>query len=247
MVLSNVTLSIVIVTYNAEETIEKTLSSIFNQTYKNFEIIIIDGKSNDKTLLNINKYKINTLISEPDNGIYYAMNKGLKIAKGNYITFLNAGDYYCNELVLENVFLGINDEDLIYGDINVNEINNSSRYQKAMDFTLDNLKNFGTAVVCHQAFFIKREIAPLYNIKYKFKAELNWYFDIIEKNKNLYIKYKNIPVVDYSLGGYGYLNYKKNLYEWGKLFIKRYGIINFFKYKIPQKINKKIKERKGVK
>ncbi|HDY89306.1 MAG TPA: glycosyltransferase, partial [bacterium] len=112
-------LSIITVTYNAEACLEKTIQSVINQTYKNIEYIIIDGGSSDKTLSIIKKYKkyIKYCISEPDKGIYDAMNKGIKIAKGDYINFLNAGDFYYENNVLSYLFDNLDKSvDLLYGD-----------------------------------------------------------------------------------------------------------------------------------
>lgn len=86
--------SIITVTYNAEKVLEDTIQSIVTQSYKNVEYIIVDGGSTDGTLTIVNKYKehIHTIVSEPDKGLYDAMNKGIKLATGDYLCFLNAGD-----------------------------------------------------------------------------------------------------------------------------------------------------------
>ena len=95
-------LSIITICYN-EPNIEKTCESIINQTWQDFEWIVIDGGSTDGTLEILNKYKtrINKLISEPDKGIYNALNKGIKFAKGEWLNFMNGGDRFCDNLVLE--------------------------------------------------------------------------------------------------------------------------------------------------
>ena len=239
-------ISIITVVYNAGKTLEKTIQSIINQTYKNIELIIIDGRSTDETIAIIKKYEAYVTFwqSEADQGIYDAMNKGLKFSGGDYVTFLNAGDYYCNNSVLSTLFSDNQGEDVIYGDIFVEDVTSTPpRYQQAVDFNLENLLSHGTAVVCHQAFFIKRNLAPDYNTSFRYKAELNWYFDIVEANKQLNYMHKDIAVVCYSLGGFGYINYRNNLYEWCKLIIKRYGLLIFFKYKYPGIIFHKLNYR----
>lgn len=110
-------ISIVTVCYNASTCIEDTIRSVIRQTYSNVEYIIIDGGSTDDTINIIKKYQdeISYWISEPDNGIYNAMNKGIKIATGRWINFMNAGDYFYDNYVLENIFIHKYDVDIIYG------------------------------------------------------------------------------------------------------------------------------------
>ena len=86
--------SIITVTYNAGALIEDTIQSVITQTYKNIEYIIVDGASTDKTMSIVTRYRehIHTVVSEPDHGLYDAMNKGIRLATGDYVCFLNAGD-----------------------------------------------------------------------------------------------------------------------------------------------------------
>jgi glycosyltransferase involved in cell wall biosynthesis len=99
---SEYVISIITVCYNAEDSIVRTIESVLSQKYNGYEYVVIDGSSSDSTNSIIQKYKrcINTIISEPDNGIYDAMNKGIKKAKGQYIYFLNAGDVFIHDRVL---------------------------------------------------------------------------------------------------------------------------------------------------
>lgn len=98
--------SVITVCYNASETIENTILSVLNQSYDNYEYIVIDGNSSDETLSIINKYsnKITKIVSESDKGIYDAMNKGIKLSTGEWLHFLNAGDRYADNDVLSNIF-----------------------------------------------------------------------------------------------------------------------------------------------
>ncbi len=239
-------ISFITVVYNSASSLEDTLKSVINQTYANKEIIIIDGGSTDGTINIIKKFKSNIdyWISEPDKGLYDAMNKGLIAATGDYVTFINAGDQYCDINVIDELFEGQTNADVIYGNINViNHENGNSRYQKALTFNLPTLLDRGTGVVCHQAIFVKRSIAPFYDIKLKYKAELNWYFDIAELKKDLNVIHKDIAVVNYALGGFGHKNFWKNQIEWFLLVIKRYGFKVFFKYQYPQKISQRFQYR----
>ncbi len=129
----NPKISIITVTYNAEKVLEKTLTSIFKQTYKNIEVIIIDGGSTDETLHIISKYNdsIDMFISERDDGIYDAMNKGIDIATGDFITFLNADDEYYSETTIEELFSDIDEKtDVVYGD-HVSILNGKESYRRA--------------------------------------------------------------------------------------------------------------------
>jgi len=114
-------ISLVTVCYNAEATIERCITSAINQSFNNLEYIIIDGGSNDRTLEIVNKYrdKISIIISEPDKGIYDAMNKGISKANGQIIGMLNADDYFANDDILSDVAIGFekSNADIVYGDL----------------------------------------------------------------------------------------------------------------------------------
>lgn len=102
-------ISVITISYNAEKEIEKTILSVISQTYSNIEYLIIDGASKDDTMVIVNKYKdrISHIVSEPDKGIYDAMNKGIKYATGEWIIMMNAGDIFNNESVLKNIMNNI--------------------------------------------------------------------------------------------------------------------------------------------
>jgi glycosyltransferase involved in cell wall biosynthesis len=221
-------LSIIMVTYNAEEVVDKTLLSIFGQTFNNYELIVIDGSSIDKTVQYLEKYleRFAYFISEPDSGIYDAMNKGLRVAKGDYVQFLNAGDYFVNDSVLDVCFgEDYGNPHVIYGDIIVLHEDGKTHYQKAKPFTYEQLIKVGSSVLCHQAMFVRRNIVPLYSTEYKFKGELNWYFDICDHlGDKLIFKYINIAIAYYALGGFGHQHFLKNRIEWLKVVKNRYGV-----------------------
>ena len=115
-------LSIVTITYNAEKTLEQTLKSVNEQTYADIEHIIVDGNSSDKTLDLIRRFENDKMkwISEPDNGLYDAMNKGIRMATGDYICFLNAGDTFFAANTVETVMYSVNRAtqlpDILYGE-----------------------------------------------------------------------------------------------------------------------------------
>lgn len=146
--------SIVTVAYNAISTIEQTILSVINQTYPNIEYIIIDGGSTDGTVEIIKKYsdKITYWVSEPDKGIYNAMNKGIMKATGEWINFMNAGDTFYDDRVIENIDFNTIDKFLVkvvYGDT-VKKNNSGQSYLKAK--SLNELSR--RIICCHQSIFI---------------------------------------------------------------------------------------------
>lgn len=171
--------TIITVTYNCEDTIEDTINSVIGQTYKNIEMIIVDGKSQDRTVEIIKKYVSldNRIkyISEKDNGIYEAMNKGIKISSGDIMNFLNSADKYMNFNVISNIvnkFIIEKETDILYSNILAggSEIIYKSRLN---DLTFVRRKS-----VCHQAMFIKKEVfnfTGLYNENLKITADREWF------------------------------------------------------------------------
>jgi len=223
-------LSVITVTYNAGTVLDNTLQSLFDQTFDDYELIIIDGDSTDNTVEIINQYagRVEHWVSEADKGIYDAMNKGLGAAKGEYVQFLNAGDYYSDNQALADIFSNLkNRPTLIYGDINVVTTEGCESYQKAGNFSLDALLKRGTGVLCHQAMFVRRIKAPQYNCEYNYKAELNWYFDILETD-NFDSRHVERPIVFYTLGGFGYQHFLRNRLEWVQVIYRRFGLARLF-------------------
>ena len=158
-------LSIITVCFNIKDEIERTCESIVNQTWQDFEWIVIDGGSTDGTLDILKKYEkhISVLISEPDKGIYNAMNKGIKIAKGKYLNFMNGGDSFYADDVLEKVFAGKDyDADVLYGNMNYIEAEGKSQirvFPKNVDAEF-----FRDDCINHQSTFIKRELFDKYGL-----------------------------------------------------------------------------------
>jgi glycosyltransferase involved in cell wall biosynthesis len=170
-------LSIITINYNNCDGLVKTMESVICQSYIDFEYIIVDGNSRDgsreyiiendwnskrKCEVNINNF-IFKWISEPDNGIYNAMNKGIKIAGGEYCLFLNSGDYlYSNDVLLEFFSLGYT-EDVISGEVKTySNFNNTSEIYSNFSTTKNTFNNFLNASLNHQATFIKRELFLIY-------------------------------------------------------------------------------------
>ena len=196
-------LSIITVCLDEATTIEHTLKSVANQKFTDFEFIVIDGGSTDGTLDIINNYhdQIDVLISEQDTGIYNAMNKGIKAAKGEYVSFLNAGDYYCNSLVLVNAFQSTDGEDIIYGDI-VAELSNGTHIRKEIPGKLGKLyMTFDT--IPHPGTLIKKNLFEdlgLYNENFRIASDYEFFLKAIFSHNCSY-KYIPIPFAVFNLMG----------------------------------------------
>ena len=207
--------TIITVCYNAESCIEETIKSVINQNYKNFEYIIIDGGSTDNTLKITNKYKkeIDIIVSEPDQGIYDAMNKGINLANGQFVNFLNAGDTYCSNDILALVEENIKIETkIISGDFNL--INLSSGLNKLIKTKKLNIKNLKRDFrACHQSIFIANEIGVSYNLSFKIRADYLWVIESVLKVPKYQVEKINIPIVNYLQEGSSFFSFWKSLKE----------------------------------
>lgn len=197
--------SIITVVLNDKSGFSKTMDCIKNLLYSNIEFIVVDGGSTDGTLelVQANTDFISHYISEPDDGIYDAMNKGIDLATGDWLVFLNAGDVFTSNTVLSEIFENETylNHQLVYGSINVVSEGNKSKYLKSKKLTKLNLVFWGTRVLCHQSLFIKKECAIYYDTRYKIKGDFDWYFSLLNNISTNQIKKMDIPVVNFQLGG----------------------------------------------
>lgn len=186
-----VSISIITVTYNAEKYLQNTINSIDKQTYQNIEYIIVDGNSSDGTvdIIKKNIKLISKWISEPDKGLYDAMNKGLNMASGEFVWFINAGDeiYDANTLKLVLDKASSQNADLLYGEaMIVNEEGDEIGMRRKSAPEKLNWKSLRKGmVVCHQSFLPKRSIAPLYDLKYKYSSDIDWEIKCLKKAKSI--------------------------------------------------------------
>lgn len=191
-------ISVITVVFNAEKYLESTIESVIGQTNGNYELIIIDGGSKDGTLNIIQKYKpnISYWISEPDKGLYDAMNKGLKAATGDYVWYINAGDKLYDENTLENLIeiAGRTKADILYGETMIidTEGNPIGKRRLSAPETLNWKSLKRGMLVCHQSFIPKCSIAPQYNLQYKCSSDIDWEINCLKKaaiivNTKLYL------------------------------------------------------------
>ena len=209
-------LSIITVVYNNERTIEDAINSVFRQSYKNIEYIIIDGKSTDNTLLLIKKHAdgIHKIISEPDQGIYDAMNKGISLATGEVVGILNSDDVYADEKVLESVmqqFLNDPALDMVYGDlvyVQSDDLDEVVRTWKSMSYYEEYFED--GHVPPHPTLFLKKAVyqqSGLFDIKMKLAADYELMLRIFKKYhfKSVYL---SRLLVKMRLGGSTNKNWK---------------------------------------
>jgi len=192
-------ISIITITYNAVNTIEETIKSVLEQTYPNIEYIIIDGGSTDGTVEIIKKYssQISYWISEPDKGIYNAMNKGIMQAHGAWINFMNSGDTFYNSKTLDTInFHQINNKiiKVIYGDTIVKK-NNNFFHKKAQP-----IKNIHRRIIgCHQSIFVSNVNIKdiMFDESFKLASDYNTIYSLYEKYKSNAFHYLPIPISIY--------------------------------------------------
>jgi len=219
-------ISIVTVCFNAQQFIEKTIQSIVNQTFKDVEYIIVDGASKDKTLEIIKKYesKISKLISEPDNGLYDAMNKGIEMSTGKYILFINAGDAFHSNTSLQQVFDHCSQSDVIYGDTLITDSNWEIKGKRRLSPPKKlKYKDFSKGMlVSHQSFIAKKELAELYDTNYKYSADFDWTIKILKKAKT--ICNASVPIAHFMEGGQTSKTIIPGLIERFIIMKKHYGL-----------------------
>ena len=230
--------SIITVCFNAQHVIERTIKSVKSQCYREFEHIIIDGVSTDETMKTLQRYRQEVsdyevnVISEPDKGIYDAMNKGLRLAKGNYVVFLNAGDKLHNKMVLHNIKLLIGqstqDVGVIYGNtVIVNDDGDVLGNRHLTPPEHLSWRSFKRGMlVCHQSFYVRRDICQEYDLRYRYSADVDWCIKVMKKaeTKQLALVYDKEILTDYLSEGETTRHHRLSLMERFSVMRRHYGL-----------------------
>lgn len=199
--------SIITVCRNAEDCIIPSIMSLQSQTFPDYEYIVIDGGSTDNTIDLIKNHcnnKIDVLLSEPDTGIYDAMNKGIEAASGDYIFFLNAGDQFFDKYVLDNVskFITESEADFIYGNAEIIDQVGTCLSLRSHE-NINGINQLFYQTITHQAIFAKKstfEMVGQFNLNYKIRADYDWLIKCF-KEKKLKKYYVNLIISKFLIGG----------------------------------------------
>ena len=234
--------TIVTVTYNAEGVLRPTTDSVLMQSYAHVEHLIIDGASTDHTLQIAEEYRQKSadaargheirIISEPDKGIYDAMQKGLDRAAGDYVCFLNAGDRLPNADTLLMIADKVDNERMpgvLYGDTDIVDDEGNYLFRRRLtppeQLTWRSFRQ--GMVVCHQAFYARTDIAQRvdYDLQFRYSADVDWCIRVMKEceNDGLELKNLHLTVVNYLQEGQTTLHHRASLRERFRVMARHYG------------------------
>ena len=244
--------TVITITFNAEKVVDRTLKSVLNQTYEGVEHLIIDGASKDRTLEMAEAYKRQSdasdcghkviIASEPDDGIYHAMNKGLTQASGDYIVYMNAGDFFPEDDTLEMIARNCHLNELpsselpavLYGNTNI--VDNEGRFlhprrlQPPERLTWRSFRK--GMLVCHQAFYARTDIAKnlQYDTQYKYSADVDWCIRVMHEGERMGLPLYNINMVvaNYTEEGATTRHHRESLKERYRVMARHYGHVSTF-------------------
>ena len=240
--------SVVTITYNAEKVLQRTLDSVRSQTYEGVEHLIVDGASKDQTMAMAQQYKTDSdasdnghkviIQSEPDHGIYDAMNKGLTQASGDYIVFLNAGDSFPHADTLEqiarqcrlNEYPAAERPGVLYGNTDIVDAEghflHPRRLQPPDTLTWRSFRH--GMLVCHQAFYARTDIAKntQYDTRYRFSADVDWCIRVMRESERMGLSLCNtgMVVANYTEEGATTKNHRASLFERFDVMRRHYGL-----------------------
>lgn len=242
-----VLISIVTITYNAERSLQRTLDSVARQTYQRIEHLIVDGASKDGTLAIAERYQaasrhVVAISSEPDKGLYDAMNKGLQRATGDYVVFLNAGDALHAPDTIETVVSALRPPRstgstlpaVIYGDTAITD--GEGRFLHLRRLRPPRVLTWRSfrqgMLVCHQAFYARLDIARRtpYDLQYRHSADVDWCIRIMKEADRLGLPLVNTNAVlaDFEEGGDTTQNHRASLKERYRVMARHYGAVQTF-------------------
>lgn len=215
-------ISIITVVRNAPDELDATLTNIESQEHpEELEIIVIDGASTDSTpeVIEKHRHNISYTTSEPDSGLYDAMNKGLRAATGDYVWFINAGDR------IHTMPRQITDADIYYGEtmMTTQQGKPLGLLRKKLPENLNWKSLRRGMVVCHQAFIVRRAIAPEYDLQYRYVADIDWAIKCLRRATTIVNTHEILS--EFAEGGISTRNRKASLRERWKVMLKHYGLI----------------------
>lgn len=226
--------SIITVSYNAADTLGRTLESVDGQTFVDYEHLVVDGASTDGTqaLVAGRPSERRRIISEPDRGLYDAMNKGMSATTGRYLIFLNAGDKFHSpdtlQLIADAIAANTADEPpgIVYGQTNI--VDNEGKFLRPRHLTAPaelTLRSFATGMaVCHQAFVANRSLAGGYNPKYRYSADYDWCIRCLQHSRKN-VGLADTVLVDYLDGGLTTRRHRASLVERFRIMAYYYGLL----------------------
>ena len=241
-----ITITYITVTYNAAAAVKRTLDSVLRQDYPHICHLIIDGASTDDTQKIVDDYVTRSnetgnghtvlVTSEPDNGIYDAMNKGLRSATGDYICFLNAGDFLPAEDTVTRIVetLGSQSPAVLYGDTDI--VDSDGRFLRHRRLAPpENLtwRSFRQGMlVCHQAFYARVDFAVQtpYDTAFRYSADVDWCIRIMRQaeKEGVPLLHLHMVVANYTEEGQTTLHHRESLMERYRVMQRHYGVLQTF-------------------
>lgn len=242
--------TVITITYNAQQVLDRTLQSVLHQTYEDVEHLIIDGASKDNTLAIAEAYKQQSddsgcghkviIKSEPDHGIYDAMNKGLSQAMGDYVVFMNAGDFFPSADTLEQIArrCKLNEQPseelpaVLYGNTDIVDSEGSylrpRRLQPPAVLTWRSFRH--GMLVCHQAFYARIDIAKNtpFDLRYRYSADVDWCIRVMQEGERASLPLYNINMVvaNYTEEGATTVHHRESLRERFHVMCRHYGYVS---------------------
>lgn len=227
--MKNPLFSIITITFNAEKVLPPTLASVKSQSFTDYEQLVVDGASTDGTVALARQSGIGRLsvVSEPDKGLYDAMNKGISRASGEYLIFLNAGDAFHSPSSLQELAdtIAASHPDIAYGQTQI--VDADRRFIAMRHLTAPEHLSFDSfkqgMLVCHQAFVVRRELAEPYDLRYRFSADYEWCLRCLKKAKRC--ASTGTTLIDYLADGLTDKNHKASLRERFDIMCRYYGTL----------------------